>query len=89
MTTQTHAQRTRVLLRVPTETADWMTNEAARYGISRNGLMLVAIEKYRRDTETAAQLPNLGAMFAQMQAVEAEAKQPKSGVVPPIVRIRT
>lgn len=53
------ANKTRVLLRVPDETAEWIGREADRYGISRNAMMLIALEQWRRQCEMQSQLPGI------------------------------
>lgn len=60
----------RINNRIPSELNDWLENESSRIGISKNAVVMLAIENYKREKDVIKGMADMGALMEKMEQLE-------------------
>lgn len=60
----------RIEARVPSELNDFITSESERTGLSKNAIVLFAIENYRKEKEVISGMADMGELMRKMEQLE-------------------
>lgn len=57
-------------IRMPSELSEWLDDEAARIGISKNAVVMLAVENYRKEKEVLSRMADMGELVAKIEQLE-------------------
>lgn len=60
----------RVNTRMPVDLNEWLDAEAARTGLSKSAIVMMATENYRKEKEVLKSMSDMGEVFKQLQSLE-------------------
>lgn len=60
----------RVNTRLPFDLNDWLENEAAKTGLSKSAIVMMATENYRREKEAFKSMADLGELVHKIERIE-------------------
>lgn len=60
----------RVNTRLPFDLNDWLDDEAAKTGLSKSALVMMATENYRREKEAFKSMADLGELVHKIERLE-------------------
>jgi predicted DNA-binding protein len=67
----------RVNARISTSQNDWLDNESEKTGISKSGLVQLAVEQYISQKEAIMAMNNMHDMYAKLEEIQEELKEVK------------
>lgn len=67
----------RVNARISTSQNDWLDNESEKTGISKSGLVQLAVEQYITQKEAIMAMNNMHDMYTKLEEIQEELKEVK------------
>lgn len=61
---------TRFNIRVPNDLNEWLDAESARMGVSKNAVVMISIESYRKEKEVLSRMADMGELVAKIEKLE-------------------